>query len=243
MAIISDIHGNVCALEAVLSDIKTRGVSAVVNLGDCVTSPLWPKETLELLQEQQFPTVRGNHDREIGGDYCELTPAGQFAYDALNGKQRSALAALPPTLQVAPEILAVHGTPRDDSTYLLEEIIDGRLVPARRQTITARLGVVKTGVEVVLCGHSHNQGFRQILNGPLVLNPGSVGCPVMADRPTARTLEYRSPHARYSILTRNNGRWGAEMLALEYDWHSALQKALENGRPDWAQAMVTGTVE
>lgn len=242
MAIISDIHGNVCALEAVLSDIKTRAVSAVVNLGDCVTSPLWPKEALELLQEHNFPTVRGNHDREIGGDYSRLIPSAQFAYAALSSEQRHALSTLPPMLQVTQEILAVHGTPSDDSTYLLEEIIDGRLVPAKRETITDRLGVVKTGVEIVLCGHSHNQGFRQIPNGPLVLNPGSVGCPVMADRPTARTLEYRSPHARYSILTRNNGRWGAEMVALEYDWRSASQKALANGRSDWAQAMATGTV-
>jgi len=49
LAVISDIHGNLAALEAVLADIKTRGVDRMVNLGDCVTSLLWPRETFEAL--------------------------------------------------------------------------------------------------------------------------------------------------------------------------------------------------
>jgi predicted phosphodiesterase len=65
IAVISDVHGNLPALEAVLNDIKGRGVDLTVNLGDCVTSPLWPKETFEALQSLALPTVRGNHDRWI----------------------------------------------------------------------------------------------------------------------------------------------------------------------------------
>ena len=61
LAVISDVHGNLRALEAVLADIGTRGVDLTVNLGDCVTSPLWPKETFEALQVLALPTVRGNH--------------------------------------------------------------------------------------------------------------------------------------------------------------------------------------
>jgi predicted phosphodiesterase len=56
MAIISDIHGNLCALEAVLADIKVRGADSIVNLGDCVTSPLWPRETFELLESLDLVT-------------------------------------------------------------------------------------------------------------------------------------------------------------------------------------------
>jgi predicted phosphodiesterase len=203
---------------------------------------LWPAEAWELLQEHSFPTVRGNHDREIAIEYDRLSPAGQFAHRALTERDRLGLAALPATVRVSPEILAVHGTPQDDNTYLLEELLDGRQVTASRATVSARLAGLPEGAEVVLCGHSHTQGFRQVESGPLVLNPGSVGCPVMADRPTARTLEYRSPHARYAILSRRNRRWAAEMMALEYDWDAAAQRALENGRPDWAQAMATGAV-
>jgi hypothetical protein len=78
--------------------------------------------------------------------------------------------------------------------------------------------------------------------GCLVLNPGSVGCPVFADHPGALHFELRSPHARYAILTKRGGRWDAELFALEYDWVSASQRAAENGRTDWAEAMVTGAI-
>lgn len=65
LALISDIHGNIRALEAVLADVKTRGADAIVNLGDCVTSPLWPRETCDLPESLSLSTVRGNHDRAL----------------------------------------------------------------------------------------------------------------------------------------------------------------------------------
>ena len=65
VAVISDIHGNVRALEAVLADLARRTPDLTVNLGDCVTSPLWPRETFELLETLSLPTVRGNHDRVL----------------------------------------------------------------------------------------------------------------------------------------------------------------------------------
>jgi predicted phosphodiesterase len=242
LAVISDIHGNVRALETVLADIKTRGADAIVNLGDCVTSPLWPQETYGLLASLSLATVRGNHDRSLAEcPFDDLPPAAQFAYQALTDEARQSLGRLPARVDVEPGILAVHGTPDDDSTFLLEEVHGERLIPARREVVLARLGAHATP-DVVLCGHSHNQQLRQVPGGCLVLNPGSVGCPAFADHPAARKFEYRSPHAHYAILTRRNGRWGAELFALEYDWTSAARRAAENGRPDWAEAMATGAV-
>jgi predicted phosphodiesterase len=241
LAVISDIHGNLLALEAVMADISRRGVDAVVNLGDCVASPLWPRETFERLGELNLPTVRGNHDRWVVEMPEEkLPPAGRFARNALTMEQRAALHALPPHIAVTPEILAVHGIPGDDSTYLLEEVAEGRLIPAARATVAARLGAAARPGGVVLCGHSHRQALVQGPEGCTILNPGSVGCPVFADSPTASALEHRSPHARYAILTRQGGQWGAELLALDYDWDAAARRAVENGRPDWAVAMATG---
>jgi predicted phosphodiesterase len=131
LAVISDIHGNLLALEAVLADIERRAVDAIVNLGDCVTGPLWPKATFARLVALDLPTVRGNHDRWIlDRPEAELSPAGSFARAALSPSEHAWLHALPATLEVAPDILAVHGTPADDTTYLLEEQAEGRLVPA-----------------------------------------------------------------------------------------------------------------
>jgi predicted phosphodiesterase len=186
--------------------------------------------------------VRGNHDRALTGAFDDLPPAGKFAYAALTPQQREALGARPARIDVAPGILAIHGTPDDDSSFLLEDVHNERLIPAPREAVLARLGP-HARAEVVLCGHSHNQQVRQVPGGCLVLNPGSVGCPAFADHPAAAIFEFRSPHAYYAILTRQNGRWGAELLALEYDWNSAARRAIENGRPDWAEAMITGAVK
>ena len=84
LAIISDVHGNVRALEAVLADIRSRGVDATVNLGDCVAGPTWPRESFECLATLNVPTVRGNHDRWIADRPTDgLPPAGRFAREAL----------------------------------------------------------------------------------------------------------------------------------------------------------------
>ena len=152
MAVISDVHGNLPALEAVLADVKNRGADFTVNLGDCVTSPLWPKETFEALQSLALPTVRGNHDRwieEFPDD--KLSSAGRFARKALTAEQRRALHSLPPRIGLGDGILACHGTPNDDSTCLLEESLDdGRFVPARRDVLKTRLRG-ETTTRVVLC--------------------------------------------------------------------------------------------
>src|SRR5271166_5655293 len=112
LAVISDIHGNVRALEAVLADIKARGADAIVNLGDCVTSPLWPRETYDLLASLSLITVRGNHDRFlVERRFDDLPPAGKFARAALTAQQRQMLSGLPARVEVEPGILALHGTP------------------------------------------------------------------------------------------------------------------------------------
>ena len=63
LAVIADIHGNLLALEAVLAHIAARGITRIVNLGDCVSGPLCPAETAARLMALAMPTVRGNHDR------------------------------------------------------------------------------------------------------------------------------------------------------------------------------------
>ena len=242
LAIIADIHANLLAFEAVLADIRTRSVDATINLGDNVAGPLWPLETAELIAALRLPTVRGNHDRWLlDRDEANLSPADRFAHAVLTPEQRAAQHAQPASIELAEGILAVHGTPSDDSAFLTEEIYQDRLIPASRQQICERLGPA-ISCAVVLCGHSHRQNLTQVPGGPLIINPGSVGCPVFADIPRANCIEPRSPHARYAILTRHDRRWSAEFFVLEYDWDQAAVRARDNGFANWAEALVTGAV-
>jgi putative phosphoesterase len=238
LAVVSDIHGNLRALEAVLGDIAERSPDAFVNLGDCVTSPLWPRETFELLQTLAWPTVRGNHDRWVAGtSWAPSSPSIAFTREALDASHRAALGNLPETLTLPENVLAVHGTPDSDTEYLLEEKRDGRLALLNAAALGDRLG--DTTASLVLCGHSHHQHVAADARGRLVLNPGSVGCPRYADNADRLVNEAGSPHARYAIVTKRGSGWSIELVVLEYDWSVVASQAIRNGRPDFAAAFST----
>lgn len=252
LAVISDIHANLAALEAVLDDTASKSPDATINLGDCVSGPLWPKETMELLEGRGIPSVRGNHDRFLRDRPVErLALSDRFAHDSLGEAWIGKLYDLPATIDVNAEVYAVHGTPTDDETYLLEDTDPGRMAPSPRAAVIERLGAAMNRA-VVLCGHSHRQSLTQIPGGPLILNPGTVGCPVSPDNRLALSLEFRSPHARYAILTRRAGQrgasqrgasqWGAELFALPYDWERAAARAKNVASAAWHDALTVGSV-
>jgi predicted phosphodiesterase len=240
LAVIADMHGNLPALEAVLADIKRRGVTRIVNLGDCVSGPLWPRETCALLMASGIPTVRGNHDRWVATfAAADLGPSDRYTLGQLDETQRRWLGGLPPTLRLDPGILAVHGRPDDDNSYLLEDIEQGRLVRASAATIAQRLG--RTDAMLVLCGHSHQQHMVRLPDGPLVLNPGSVGLPAYRDpEGVAHVSEAGSPHARYALVATEDGNMTIDLVALDYDHASAVRRAAANNNPAWAHALETG---
>jgi predicted phosphodiesterase len=228
LAVISDIHGNLPALEAVLADIARRGVTEVVNLGDCVLGPLWPRETCALLMTRGFPTVRGNCDRSVATlPPADMAPLQRYTAGQLEEAQRRWLGNLPATLRLDRGILAVHGCPNDDNRYLLEDIEQGQLMRAPAETIAGRLG--STDAVLVLCGHSHRQHMVSFPGGPLVLNPGSVGL-----------SEVGTPHARYALVRRDNGAMTIDLVALDYDHASAVKRAAANDSPRWAYILATG---
>ena len=124
IAVLADIHGNHLALDAVLADLEWRGgADRIVNLGDCVSGPLWPAETMERLDRLNAVIVRGNHDRVV----AEASPGAmiasdRFAFDALAPDQREWLGALPIRASPTHGVMACHATPSHDETYLIEEI-------------------------------------------------------------------------------------------------------------------------
>ena len=238
IAVIADIHGNLPALEAVLADIQHRNVDRTINLGDCVSGPLWPREVCNLLMASDDLTIRGNHDHCSGRDPARMGASDRYAHSQLNEDHRTWLEALTAVADADHGILACHGTPSSDNQYLVEEVLEHRLVRAHPSTIEKRLGDVQA--RVVLCGHSHQQHLIQLPNGPLILNPGSVGCPSYDD-PGAEphVSESGSPHARYAVLTIGE-QVSAELVAVAYDWRAAAARAEANGRSEWAYGLRTG---
>jgi predicted phosphodiesterase len=238
-ALVADIHGNVLALKAVLADLEHRRVNRIINLGDCVSGPLWPRETAELLMRLNWPTVRGNHDRWVTDWPVEKQyPSDAFAFRALESAQLAWLSDLPATRDLGDGIFACHGRPDDDNAYLLENVEAGRLVPARCREVIERIDAVPG--RFVLCAHSHIPG-AMAAGDKLIINPGSVGLPAYEDpTPPPHVSESGSPVARYALLQLRGGEASFEHIAIPYDHLAASRRAEENRNPAWAHFLATG---
>jgi predicted phosphodiesterase len=161
IAVIADIHGNLPAREAVFSDIQRRNIDRTINLGDCVSGPLWPHEVCKLLMATNDLTIRGNHDRWVSGfDPARMGASDRYAHSQLGADHRQWLATLPPSADAGHGIFACHGTPTNDNRYLVEDVSEHRLVRAHPSTIRERLGDVQA--RMVLCGHSHRPDLIQL---------------------------------------------------------------------------------
>jgi len=243
IALLSDIHGNIAALEKVVEDLKTRQVDQVFNLGDHVSGPLWPKETIQFLMKQDWVHIRGNHDRQLGEQNPrEHGPSDRYAFQMLNTAELDWLRSLPPCVEIQDQFLLFHGTPTNDLTYLLETVAHGRGHLATPAEITARLG--QTRSRILLCGHSHIPRVTALSENVLIVNPGSVGLPAYDDIvPEYHVMETGSPHARYAILENKDGHWQLEEIVLPYDHRQAADQARKNGRPDWELGLLTGFMQ
>ena len=243
-AAISDIHGNVAALDAVLADIALRGITEVVNLGDIASGALFPRETIDRLMPLALPTIKGNHERQLLAPTPErMGLSDRHAAASLRQDQLSWIAGLPVSLLLWNSVLLVHGTPASDVEYFLETVTEDGLRAATAVEVARRAGNVEREVELILCGHTHLPRAVQLENGPLIVNPGSVGLPAYEDdRPYPHRVEAGTPQARYAVLERVRTGWRVDFVAVDYDWELAARHAAERGRPDWARALATGCV-
>lgn len=240
IAVLSDIHGNLAALDAVLADAGRRGFDRMVNLGDICSGGLFPRETADRLTALDLPTIRGNHERQV----LTLPPermglSDRHAAATMRPDQIAWFESLPETLRLTDEVLLVHGTPRSDVEYFLETVDPTGIREASVDEVRERANGVDAAV--VLCGHTHLPRMVQVEGGPLIVNPGSVGLPAYDDdRPYPHLVESGSPHARYAVVEKRDGRWSVELIAVAYDWERAARDAEANGRGDWARALRTG---
>lgn len=240
IAVLSDIHGNLPALEAVIADAKARGCDRFINLGDILSGPLWPKETADLLRPLNWPTISGNHERQLltQGDRMEASDC--FADAMLDEADRNWLRALPPTMELTPDIFLCHGTVTNDLHYFLHDVDEHGVHDAPPEAVLDRLN--GRPEKLVLCGHTHAPRVISLATGQTVANPGSVGLQAYEwDWPYYHLMENASPDARYAIV--DDASLHVELIAVVYDYEAAAQKADREGRPDWAIALRTGRME
>jgi predicted phosphodiesterase len=242
IAALSDIHGNLFALEAVLEDVRCRGVDITVNLGDILSGALMPAETADRLMALDLPTIRGNHERHVlSRDPERMGASDRHAFDTLGQSHRAWMAQLPMVLRPVDGVFMCHATPYNDADCYLEDLVDGELRPAPVGRVEERSR--SCDASLILCGHSHIPRVMRLRTGQLVVNPGSVGIQAYQGHdPGPHKVEVGSPHARYAILESTPRGWKADLVAVPYDWDEAAKLAARNGREDWARALATGFV-
>jgi predicted phosphodiesterase len=250
IAVISDIHGNLLALQEVLADADRAGVDRIFNLGDTLGGPLASALTADLLMQRHIPMIAGNHERQL----LTLPPSKLNRSDActaseINAAHRAWLASAPPTQWLSDDVFACHGTPSSDLDYWLETITDDfgqcgspGMRAATQPEVEQRLGsgAHADKASLILCGHTHVPRVAQV-RGITIVNPGSVGLPAYDDtHPFKHHVETGSPHARYAIVEKTPHGWHTELRTVPYEVEPIARMAEQRGRPDWAIALRTG---
>ncbi len=259
IAVISDIHGNLLALQAVLADIDRSRVSQTFNLGDTLGGPLASARTADLLMQRQIPMIAGNHERQL----LTLPPERLNRSDACTASEispahRAWLASAPATAWLSEDVFACHGTPSSDLQPWLETVTNdvgqhgSRGVRAATQAeVLERLGqgLHVDKASLILCGHTH---VPRMVSVPApkqqrlitIVNPGSVGLPAYDDaHPFVHSIETGSPHARYAIIEKTAQGWQVDLRCVPYDFEPMAQLAAQRERPDWAIALRTGCMQ
>lgn len=224
---LSDIHGVLPALEAVLAEPAVTDAELIVLTGDIAAGPL-PVQTLDRLVDLggRVLWVRGNADRELvalagGGETAIPDPIAPWAAAQLRPDQVELLAGLPHPvarhLAGFGDVLFCHGSPRDDNEVVL--------VDTRMQRWKEALSTVDSSVSTVVCGHTH-MAFVRLAFGRLIVNPGSVGMP------------YGRAGAHWALLDAGT----VQLRRTTFDYDAACAEiAAASGYPDageWADYFV-----
>lgn len=242
IAILSDIHSNVYALEAVISDVQSRAIDLMINLGDILYGPIAPKATFDLLMKHDFVTICGNQDRQIfeaNQDEIYSNPTMRFILEDLGSKPIDWLKSLPFDKQLNDDIYLCHGTPSSDLVYLLEDVELG--YPCLRSDKDISKLLTEQHSDVVCCGHTHIPRAVTLNTGQLIINPGSVGLQAYSDEsPVEHSMENYTPHASYGIIEKEHSGWAVQHIKVPYDVTAAVRDCTERGRKDWVHFITTG---
>lgn len=241
IAVISDIHGNISALDAVLDDIERRDIRRIVNLGDCLSGPFDGRATADRLMALDLLTVRGNHDRQLfDRPRAKMGLWEDWIVDDLADAHFDWLKGMPTVAQIDGAFLC-HAAPNSDEENWLDERSDRHLlVPRPLAEVELRAAGLDYGL--MLCGHTHQPRILRLPDGRMVVNPGSVGCPAYHDSSVSPPFIHQtgSPDARYAIVECRNGTWQGELVAVSYDPAPMVRLAEKNGADSWVQAITSG---
>ena len=207
IAVVSDIHSNKVALDAVLDDLPP--VDGIVCAGDVVGYNPWPAACLDAVRERTIPTVMGNHDRAVATGtafrFNSMAGAGvEHAREQLDDDAVSWLRDLPDTRTAFDgRVKLVHGHPDDPDRYTYPE-----------EFAPSMLG----DEDVLVTGHTHVQS-HEIFDEGTVLNPGSVGQPRDGD-----------PRAAYALLDLDDGSVAERRV--DYDIDAVAAAVRDAGLPE-----------
>lgn len=233
-ALISDIHANLPALEAVLADIARRGADVVTyHLGDLVGYAPWPNEVVALLSQGDVGGVAGNYDSTVAFDHAhcgcryenpDQEAASHLSYDwtrrHVSDATKQCLAGLPFRIDLSvrgghtagPRLILVHATPTLNTVYWTEDRSDDFC-----RKMAAHAGA-RPG-DLMAFGHTHRP-WRRVVDGVEYVNVGSVGRPKDGD-----------PRAGYVLVDAGTERFEIDLLRAEYDVESAAAAILASGLP------------
>jgi predicted phosphodiesterase len=242
--LISDIHANLPALEAVLEHGSTQtGVTGIHHLGDLGGYAPWPNEVIALLREREIEGVAGNYDSTVAADYkhcgCRYQDPRQeelshISYDwtrrHILAENKAFLGTLPFRIDLRPQgghapgpaVILVHGTPTLNTLYWTEDRPDDFCLK-----MAEHAGASKG--DVICFGHTHKPWHREV-EGIHFLNTGSVGRPKDGDW-----------RAGYVVLDMSGERPHVEFVRVEYDLERAMDGIRRSDLPDdFAEYLRTG---
>jgi predicted phosphodiesterase len=243
-ALVSDIHANLPALEAVLEHSSRQpDVTATYHLGDLVGYAPWPDETVGLIRDRRIPGVAGNYDSTVATDYkhcgCRYEDPRQeelshlsysWTRQHVSPETKSYLAGLPFRIDLlpagghlsGPRVILVHGSPTLNTLYWTEDRTDEFCLKM------AALAGAKPG-DVIAFGHTHIHWHREV-GGIHFVNTGSVGRPKDGDW-----------RAGYILLDIEPGAVSVEYVRVEYDLERTINGIRNSELPhDFAEYLATG---
>jgi predicted phosphodiesterase len=244
VAIISDIHGNLVALEAALADLADAAPDQVICLGDIAAIGPQPAEVVARLIDLRCPVVMGNHDawmldpqpwEPTGLDPDRILEIDSWCIEQLSPAQIAYLRSFEPTIELpiasGASLLLFHGSPRSNTEIIISTTRDDEL----DQMLEGNHATALIG------GHTHVQMVRRH-RGELLINPGSIGMAFQRDGVTGR-IRYL-PWAEYALVSWEAGCLRVELRRVPFDVEAIKQIALRSTMPHarwWADAWITSS--